>query len=448
MKSLPIAAMWVLAAGLFAASPAIALTPAEIAETATPSVVLIRLPNGLGTGFVVSDDGRIVTNVHVIRGASTATVVTSSGDEIADVELMATDEAHDLAVLRVHAKGLKALPLGDSATAKPGEHVVAIGHPLGLGNTVSDGLVSAIRDLSPTRTMLQISAPISPGSSGGPLFNDRGEVIGVATLVITGGQNLNFAVPINLIKPLLLIDRGTSLAAYKSSMERHRHIPEQPLSLLDECPLPELNSVIADIHQAIKVGAPLYNDGNFEACFRIYEATALDMDKKTEHCAGPKRALLDGVKNADKLKAWDDKAWAMRDAFDGVLAVAMKKYDESRPAATVHREVPHHELTLFEGCASEDIARIGEGIETAIESGAPLYNDGNIEACYRIYTGAIRDIGRKVDSCRAVKQALQDGVVRAEKLRGWKDKAWALRDAFDGVLEAIRRNGGEANRPI
>jgi S1-C subfamily serine protease len=209
--------VWVLlaAAALFAPYlPAADLTAEQIAEKATPSVVLIRVPAGLGSGFVVSNDGRIVTNYHVIRGAKQATVVTADGREFKDVELMAADPGHDLAVLRIGAHGLRALALGDSAIAKPGEHVVAIGHPLGLGNTVSDGLLSAVRVISPQRTLLQISAPISPGSSGGPVFNDRGEVIGISTLLISGGQNLNFAVPINAVKPLLDIDKGVALAAY------------------------------------------------------------------------------------------------------------------------------------------------------------------------------------------------------------------------------------------
>jgi len=416
---------------------AFALTPAEIAETATPSVVLIKVPNGLGSGFVVSADGRVVTNMHVIRGASSAIVQTADGKELSQVELLAADEVHDLAVLRIKSPTqIQPLPLGDSATARPGAHVVAIGHPLGLGNTVSDGLISAVREISPQRTMLQISAPISPGSSGGPLFNDRGEVIGISTLVITGGQNLNFATPINAVKPLLLIDKGIALADYKSPNQRQRRVPEHPLTLLDACTVTQLRTIVGDIDAAIKLGAPLYNEGNFEACYRIYESTALDMEKKVEACEGPKRALLEGVKTADKLDDWADKAWAMRDAFDGLLAVAVRKFADSG----VQRHVPHHSLEIFDDCADDSIDRVGTDIGAAIENGAPLYNDGNIEACFRIYAGAIRDIQRKVERCPAVKQTLLDGLHAADGKTGWKDKAWALRDAFDGMLEAIERH--------
>jgi S1-C subfamily serine protease len=147
------------------------LTPAQIAEIAIPSVVVIKTPIGLGSGFVAAQEGKIVTNFHVIRGVSQATIVTSDRVEHKDVEVIALDEAHDLAVLRISASGLKPLSLADSSLSKPGEHVVAIGNPLGLGVTISDGLLSGIREF-PQATFLQISAPISRGSSGGPVLND------------------------------------------------------------------------------------------------------------------------------------------------------------------------------------------------------------------------------------------------------------------------------------
>src|SRR4029078_7705298 len=159
--------------------------------------------------------GRVATTPHVLASGGPITVVLSDSREITDLEVMATDEVHDLAVLR--ARGLKGaeLPLGYSQSARAGDRVVAIGHPLGLDHTVSDGLVSGIRELTPKLTLLPIPAPISPRSSGGPLLNDRGEVIGVATLVLIKGQNLNFGIPINAVKPLLLANQGTPVARWK-----------------------------------------------------------------------------------------------------------------------------------------------------------------------------------------------------------------------------------------
>ena len=417
--------------------PTLNLTPAQIAQAAIPSVVLIRTPTGLGSGFVAAKNGKIVTNFHVIRNAAHAVVVTSDGAEHKDVEVIALDETRDLVVLRINAPGLKPLTLGDSSLSKPGEHVVAIGNPLGLGNTVSDGLLSGVRQLQQL-ALLQISAPISPGSSGGPVFNDHGEVIGVSTLLLAGGQNLNFAIPINSVKTMLTGDKGKPLAAYVATPQR-RDIPNHPLSLLDQCPMPQLQTVVSAISRAIHVGAPLYNQGNVEACYRIYEGAALEVQRTVLECPGPKQALADGISHAEKLSSWSDKAWAMRDSFDGILALAQKSEGGSAGASGVQRHVPEVPPAVINECPSEDVRAIAGSIAAAINSGAPLYNGGNIEACFRIYAGAISDIDRKFSRCPAARQVLLTGVSNADQLDGWTAKAWALRDSFDGLMNAIAK---------
>jgi serine protease Do len=416
--------------------PAPRLTPQQIAQNAVSSVVLIRTPTGLGSGFVAAAGGKIATNFHVIRGATRASIVTSDRVEHEDVEVIALDEAHDVAILRIGARQLQPLTLGNSSLAKAGEHVVAIGNPLGLGSTVSDGLLSAIREL-PQLTVLQISAPISPGSSGGPVFNDRGEVIGVSTFLLSGGQNLNFAIPINVVKPLLAGDKGTPLAAHVTPTTR-RNVPHYPASILNECPAPQLKTIVGAIQQAINVGAPLYNQGNFEACYRIYEGAALEVQQTVQQCQGPKQALTVGIDSAKKLSGWSDKAWAMRDAFDGVLAVAAPPAAGAASSTTaVTRHIPLVPLSVVNECPSEDVLSIAASIGAAIHSGAPLYNSGNVEACYRIYEGAISEIDRKHRSCPAARRVLQDGLDNADRVTDWSGKAWALRDSFDGLMNAI-----------
>ena len=438
-------------AGIAHGKPSEDLTPAQIAERATKSIALIKADGGVGTGFVVAEDGRLATNIHVIRGATEATVVMANGKEYTDVEVVVTDEEHDLAILRIPARKLKPLPLGDSSKIKPGEHVVAIGHPLGLGNTVSDGLVSAVRVISEQLTVVQISAPISPGSSGGPVFNDRGEVIGVSTLVATQGQNLNFAMPVNTLKSMLKVSKGMSIAEFaaKSKGEggrgRERNVPEHPVALLESCPVAGQRAIAEGILDAIDVGAPLYNQGNVQACYRVYSAAAVDIDRTVAQCEGPRRALLDGVQNADSAKSWDDKAWAMRDAFDGVLDVIKRQGDLTSPTAATQpeqkfaRRVPRHSDTLLDDCDQADIEDIGNTIVDAIDSGAPLYNQGNTEGCYRVYEAAIKDIDRRVRECKSAKEALREGLVNADNSTGSEAKAWAVRDSFDGVLRVIRR---------
>jgi serine protease Do len=310
------------------------LTPAQIAEKSLPSIVLIQAGNRLGTGFFIWQDGRIATNLHVIVGAPSIIVKLPDGRDFNQVEVLAIDERHDLAVIRIRARNLPALALGDSDHVKAGERVVAIGHPLGLGDTVSDGLVSAIRHLDKEFTVMQISAPIAHGSSGGPLLNDHAEVIGIAFMVSEEGQNLNFAIPVNYLKPMLLSDAGISFAEFarRTSQAQEpgqpkvtRNVPKHELKVLDDCPMDQIKTVYMSIGQAIQVGAPLYNQGNHEACYKIYEGAALELEKNLQGCAGVKRALAEGRDHAKGMASWTEKAWAMRDAFDGLLVVIERK---------------------------------------------------------------------------------------------------------------------------
>lgn len=185
-------------------------TAAELFRRCSPSVVSIRVDKrrgqGGGTGFLIDDRGTIATNSHVIHDATAVKVKLKGGTWIRKVDLLMEDKEADLALLRVDVSSLPtALPLGDSDRVTVGEKVIAIGNPLGLEHTLTDGLVSA-RRIYRGRKWIQISVPISPGNSGGPLFNMKGEVVGVTTAgfsVWAGAQNLNLAVPINVLKKML-----------------------------------------------------------------------------------------------------------------------------------------------------------------------------------------------------------------------------------------------------
>lgn len=315
-----------------AAAPA-PLTPAQIAARSTSSIVSVRSPAGLGTGFIVKKEGWIATNFHVVAGARSLIVATPDQHEYPVVEVLAADQLHDLAILRVEAS-LGVLVLGDSDAVRAGDSVVAIGHPLGLEDTVSNGLVSAIRVIDPELTVLQISAPIAPGSSGGPLFSDRGEVIGVATAFSTKGQNLNFGIPVRYLKELLLetdpIPLELFAAATRANDPRlpavHRDVPRHDLKLLAGCSDADLERAGRIIGEAIEVGAPVYNEQHFAACYHVYEGAALDLEKRLPAaCKGPKKAMRDGRARAAKLEDPSAQAWAMRDAFDGLVEVIERR---------------------------------------------------------------------------------------------------------------------------
>jgi S1-C subfamily serine protease len=189
-------------------------TVADIVKRSSDAVVLIVISDSagqetaLGSGFLVSADGEIVTNHHVIKEAHSATVKLSNGSFFPVNGVLADDADKDLAIIKVNGKNLPFLTLGDIDKLNVGDHVVAIGSPLGLEGTVSDGIVSAIRDVA-NKKWIQTTAPASHGNSGGPLLDMSDHVVGVVTMGVNleVGQNLNFAVPCSAVQALLITAR-------------------------------------------------------------------------------------------------------------------------------------------------------------------------------------------------------------------------------------------------
>jgi len=181
----------------------------EIVKSSIDAVVLIVVSDASGkpilegSGFLVTSDGRIVTNHHVIAGATSATVKLNNGAFFPVEGLIADDPEHDLAVIKVNGKNLPHLSLHESDNLALGQHVLAIGSPLGLENSVSDGIISGFRKDEKGVNWIQTTAPASHGNSGGPLLVMDGNVIGVLTWKAGAGENLNFAVPSSSILPLL-----------------------------------------------------------------------------------------------------------------------------------------------------------------------------------------------------------------------------------------------------
>ena len=203
---------------------------------ASPSVVMIVTDEGFGTGSVISDDGVILTNWHVVEGYSVVGVIFKpqpEGRSVGPADIILgivekVDEVADLAVVRIYTlpDSARPIPLGESATIQVGADVHAIGHPTGEAWTYTKGFVSQLRDsyewtaelgLMHEANVIQTQTPISPGSSGGPLLNDSGAIIGINSFK-TEGESLNFAVSVSEIRRFLVTD-GDRIAAKASEDE-------------------------------------------------------------------------------------------------------------------------------------------------------------------------------------------------------------------------------------
>ncbi len=181
---------------------------ADIAAEVKPSLVKViqvgrQGVGGMGSGFVMSEDGLIATNRHVIGDARRIRIETSDGKTEEVTEIFASDARLDLAILRIARKDLKPLPLGDSDKLRQGERIVAMGNPQGLAFSVVEGVISEPqRDVDGVK-MIQVAVPIEPGNSGGPLLDRKGNVLGLLTLKSARAENLGFAMPVNELKKLI-----------------------------------------------------------------------------------------------------------------------------------------------------------------------------------------------------------------------------------------------------
>ena len=260
-----------------------ALTTEQIAEKALAATVYLEMKDntgttlGFGSGFFVKPN-QIATNFHVIEGASQGTAKLVGKDTRYQIEgIIATDKDNDLAVLKVTADGIPPLSLGDSDTVNIGAKVYVAGNPKGLEGTFSDGLISR-RERYPKKR-LQMTAPISPGSSGGPVLNSAGKVIGISVSVhrALDAQNLNFAIPSNYLKALL----GEARPA-KPLSQNSRTISAETYFLWGNAnyKLGQYEVAISDYTQAIRLkpnyADAYYNRGNAKDALKQYAAAIAD----------------------------------------------------------------------------------------------------------------------------------------------------------------------------
>jgi len=217
-RVLVLASSLLLAVPLAAAAQPCTEPLTQLFERVSPAVVSIqatkinkikpqrRFETIVGSGVIIERDGQILTNAHVVDGAASLTITLDNGNKVTG-KVLGLDTVLDLALIRVESSGsLPAARLGDSASIKVGDEVVAIGNPIGLDQTMTRGIVSGLNRVLPgvsDEAMIQTDAPINPGNSGGPLVDRCGQVIGINTLISEDAQSIGFAVPINAARNVL-----------------------------------------------------------------------------------------------------------------------------------------------------------------------------------------------------------------------------------------------------
>lgn len=252
-------------------SEKVVLSAAEIAERVSSSVFYIEVYDtqkqifGSGSGFFINTDGIAVTNYHVIENSSSAQITTINGEKYDVTSVIAFDEKMDVAIIKVSktsvsgatVSGFSATTVGNSDNIKAGQIVYALGSPVGLQNTISNGIISNVKQVVGEDTYIQITAPISHGSSGGALVNEYGEVLGITSAGIDDAQNIGFAIPINVIKMFDLNSRGTPYSNFVASNKKFTL---------------ELNTKIIDVEVGKTVEVMVYAKGKGDDWSIYWEA--------------------------------------------------------------------------------------------------------------------------------------------------------------------------------
>ncbi|MBD3375432.1 trypsin-like serine protease [candidate division KSB1 bacterium] len=224
----------------------------NIVEKYGKAVVMIASVNpeqetySLGSGFIVDSEGIIITNYHVIEGAYPIIIKLLNGDFYDNISVINADERRDLAILKIDGWDLPTVELGNSNDAKIGEEVIVIGNPQGLQNTVANGIISAFRQSEGGFQYHQITAPVSKGSSGSPVFNNAGEVIGVISASIEDGQNLNFCIPINYARAQIRRGPAIELSEFYSQSKNNQIGSLKPVKNAD------IKSFLSDLHEIVE----------------------------------------------------------------------------------------------------------------------------------------------------------------------------------------------------
>lgn len=453
------------------------LTPEELYKKLSPSVVRVNVRNaqaelvGHGSGFFVRDDSTVVTNFHVIEDGHSAEVVLSDGTTLLPVlGVEAFDMQSDVAILRVSAekqKKIRPLILGRDELPQPASKAYVIGSPEGLDNSFSDGSVSGHREMD-GRTWIQTTAPISPGSSGSPLFNERGLVIGVATKSRVGGQNLNLALASLHLRKLLpnrmgLPIRMTELPSRKTP-QKHAADPAKPVG----------GDIFTAIRAATMDAASLSGDPRTRAMRTVLERLeSIPAEEKQKVAYWETRSFIHFV-NGRRQLAFDDADEAVRidpkdrGGWNALYCMLQHPSDDSERKRRL--EVRQQLIQLvgehapawyykdlgdaFQGLGRYDeaVAAYGKALVRDPKCGSAYYGLGKVHKNRKKYTEAIANYKKSIEFPSTVLDPSSGYLGLAECYERMRDYREAIRaeekalellpEGFDDLEKNIRETLG------
>ncbi|WNG35099.1 trypsin-like peptidase domain-containing protein [Archangium violaceum] len=299
-------------------------TARAVAARAAPSLAILEMPSRQGVGFVAAPHGLLVTNLHVVAGAEEIHVLLADEQLLRVEQVVALDEKRDLAVLKLPTHDVEALRFDGGASPSEGDALFILlpagGGMLGLMET----RVHAVQVLDESLTFFELEASLPEDASGSPVMDAMGALVGVATCAFADGRPVTIVIPSRYVVPLLE-QPGTqplsALAVARPAASRERQVPTHPLSLLEGCATDGVEEIALAIMEAIQLGAPAYNRGDPEACYRLYKRTTERLLLERADCPGAQFALREGLQRCARLDSADACAWALRDTFDGLLQV-------------------------------------------------------------------------------------------------------------------------------
>jgi hypothetical protein len=294
------------------------------------AIVVLELERAYGLGFV-GPNGRIVTNFHVVANEKTIVAHLADGRRLPVQAVCALDIKRDLAVLDVGL--LDAAPVRPAGVrlAEDSQRVYLFGLvPREDRVRWVEATLGTTQLIAPGVSVYTLQGEIPPDASGGPLVAADGSVLGIVTMAESDEGIIALGIPWKHIEPLMPLNQQLPLSSLtRPRRGPARQIPQHPISLLEGSNLAGLEATTRAIAGAIEQGAPAYNEGDAEKCFKLYQQVARQLIDARTDCPGVQTALRDGLARAGGLPDADHQAWAMRDAFDGLLSV-IEKYMRTR----------------------------------------------------------------------------------------------------------------------